>query len=306
MEWLNYHHLLYFWVVRGGERRPRPSEELRLAQPTISGQIQRARGGARREALRPQGPTAGADRVGQVASTATPTRSSRWGASSSTRSRDARPDGRCGWSSASRTCCPSRSCGAAARPLSAADPVRVDLPRGTSPRRCSPSSRCHGWTSCSPSAGAARRRASAFSHLLGECASRASPPPKLAARLRRKFPRSLDGAPLLLPAGHLRRCAVRFEQWFDAQESARAIVGEFDDSALMKAFGEQGDGCLRGAHRHRRRGPAPVSGRAGRRLGRGARALLCDLGRAPDQAPGGGGDCEAARTGVLKAGPGPA
>ena len=41
MEWLNYHHLLYFWVVAKEGSIVRASEELRLAHPTISGQIHR-------------------------------------------------------------------------------------------------------------------------------------------------------------------------------------------------------------------------------------------------------------------------
>src|SRR5688572_30895728 len=41
MEWLNYHHLLYFWVVAKQGSIVRASEELRLAHPTISGQIPR-------------------------------------------------------------------------------------------------------------------------------------------------------------------------------------------------------------------------------------------------------------------------
>src|SRR5256885_3679558 len=39
MEWLNYHHLMYFWAVARYGSVVRASAELRLAQPTISGQI---------------------------------------------------------------------------------------------------------------------------------------------------------------------------------------------------------------------------------------------------------------------------
>ncbi len=39
MEWLNYHHLLYFWMVAKKGTIARACEELRLAQPTISGQL---------------------------------------------------------------------------------------------------------------------------------------------------------------------------------------------------------------------------------------------------------------------------
>ncbi len=41
MEWLNYHHLLYFWAVARYGSVVRASRELRLAQPTISGQVRR-------------------------------------------------------------------------------------------------------------------------------------------------------------------------------------------------------------------------------------------------------------------------
>ena len=90
--------------------------------------------------------------------------------------------------------------------------------------------------------------------------------PKLAATLRRKFPRSLDGAPFLLPGAPstVRRA---LEQWFDAQDIRPRIVAEFDDSALAKDFGEAGHGRLRGTHGHRGRGPAPIPGARGRALG---------------------------------------
>src|SRR5262245_59660718 len=39
MEWLNYHHLLYFWMVAREGSIAKAGEQLRLAQPTISGQI---------------------------------------------------------------------------------------------------------------------------------------------------------------------------------------------------------------------------------------------------------------------------
>src|SRR5882724_6889847 len=41
MEWLNYHHLLYFWMVAKEGTVTQASKQLRLAHPTISGQIHR-------------------------------------------------------------------------------------------------------------------------------------------------------------------------------------------------------------------------------------------------------------------------
>jgi LysR family transcriptional activator of nhaA len=69
----------------------------------------------------------------------------------------------------------------------------------------------------------------------------ASPP--LAARLRRKFPRSLDGEPFLLPIEEsmLRR---GLDHWFEAHGIRPRVVGEFQDLALAKAFGQAGKGVF--------------------------------------------------------------
>jgi LysR family transcriptional activator of nhaA len=83
----------------------------------------------------------------------------------------------------------------------------------------------------------------AYSHLLGECDLAVFGAPALAKRYRTKFPRSLDQAPWLLPTPHspARRA---LDQWFDSLDITPAIVGEFDDSALIKAFGEAGVGIF--------------------------------------------------------------
>ena len=80
-----------------------------------------------------------------------------------------------------------------------------------------------------------------FNHLLGEfgvtfCAER-----KLAASLKRTFPKSLNNAPVLLPASNtaLRRS---LEKWFQAQEIRPRLVAEFDDAALMKVAAVDGLG----------------------------------------------------------------
>ena len=84
-------------------------------------------------------------------------------------------------------------------------------------------------------------RAHAFNHLLGECGTSFFASDALAKRLRRGFPGSLDGAPCLLPGSHatVRR---RLDQWLDSAKLRPTVVGEFDDSALMYAFGEDGRG----------------------------------------------------------------
>ena len=82
-----------------------------------------------------------------------------------------------------------------------------------------------------------------YSHTLGESTIGFFATPALASSLRGAFPKCLDGAPLLLPGGE---AAVRSPllRWFDAAQLKPRIVGEFDDSALMRAFAEAGAGIF--------------------------------------------------------------
>jgi LysR family transcriptional regulator, transcriptional activator of nhaA len=83
----------------------------------------------------------------------------------------------------------------------------------------------------------------AYSHLLGECAVSVFGTEKMAATYRRGFPRSLDGAPFLMPSED---SAVRLslEDWFQKQDVRPRIVGTFEDSALLDAFGQAGAGLF--------------------------------------------------------------
>ena len=83
----------------------------------------------------------------------------------------------------------------------------------------------------------------AFSHLLGESELAFFAVPELAHRLRRGFPQSLDHAPMLMPT---ERSAARrvLEAWFEKLGITPTIVAEFDDSALIKTFGQQGVGVF--------------------------------------------------------------
>lgn len=83
----------------------------------------------------------------------------------------------------------------------------------------------------------------AFNHLLGECGVTFFAAKKLAAKLRPKFPASLDGAPILMPSGST-ALGRGVTQWLEAQNLRPEVVAEFDDSALMKAFGQNGLGVF--------------------------------------------------------------
>ena len=82
-----------------------------------------------------------------------------------------------------------------------------------------------------------------FSHKLGECAISFFAAKNLEKALQGDFPDCLDGAPLLLPSsGTQLRSGI--DQWLDKNRLHPQMVAEFDDSALMKAFGQEGAGIF--------------------------------------------------------------
>lgn len=97
-----------------------------------------------------------------------------------------------------------------------------------------------------------------FSHKLAESAVSLFATPALHDRLGTDFPSSLNGAPVLLPGtdAALRRPLLH---WFETRRIQPRVVGEFDDSALMKSFGEAGVGVF----------PAPslIADQVGRQYG---------------------------------------
>jgi LysR family transcriptional activator of nhaA len=83
----------------------------------------------------------------------------------------------------------------------------------------------------------------AYNHLLGESGTTFFAAPSLVTAARKHFPRSLDGAPLLLPGDgtQLRRA---LELWLDATGIHPKRIGVFDDLALMTDFGRAGVGIF--------------------------------------------------------------
>jgi len=82
-----------------------------------------------------------------------------------------------------------------------------------------------------------------YNHLLGECGITFFAKTKLSNRFRPGFPGSLDAAPMLLP---LEMTTLRkgLERWFESLHIKPTIIGEFEDSALMMEFGQNGYGIF--------------------------------------------------------------
>lgn len=85
----------------------------------------------------------------------------------------------------------------------------------------------------------------AFNHLLGESGMTFFAPRAMAAKIRKGFPGSLDGVPMIVPMDStvLRRS---LDQWLDGKRIKPKIIGEFQDSALLDAFGAAGRGVFLG------------------------------------------------------------
>ena len=83
----------------------------------------------------------------------------------------------------------------------------------------------------------------AYNHALGESGISFFAVPEQAGELRTDFPLRLNGARMLMPSGgsNLRR---NLESWFERHGIKPLVVAEFEDRALMKAFGERGTGIF--------------------------------------------------------------
>lgn len=87
------------------------------------------------------------------------------------------------------------------------------------------------------------RKQKVYNHLLGESTVLLFATERLSATYRRGFPASLQGAPMLVPTQNtsLRRS---LDAWCRRNGITPTIVGEFEDPALMKVFGEAGSGIF--------------------------------------------------------------
>jgi len=83
----------------------------------------------------------------------------------------------------------------------------------------------------------------AFNHALGASSMTFFCAPKLLAKLHGPFPKCLNGAPMVIPslASSVR---AQFDAWLARNRLQPRVVGEFDDGALMKAFGREGRGVF--------------------------------------------------------------
>jgi LysR family transcriptional activator of nhaA len=243
MEWLNYHHLYYFWTVAKEGTITRACEKLRLAQPTISGQLRQFEDSIGEKLFVKTGRTLSLTDTGQVVY--------RYAEEIFSVGHElmdvlrGRPGGRpAKFHVGISDVMPKLIAFRILQPvLKMREPIHLicyeDDTEGLLLKLSS-----HGLDMIltdSPVTGPSRARA--FNHELGSCGVSFCATAELATRFQTGFPASLDGAPFLLPleGSSMRRS---LEQWFDKHKIRPLIVGEFEDSALLKVFGEAGGGVF--------------------------------------------------------------
>ena len=243
MNWLNYHHLLYFWTVAKQGGLAKAAENLRLSSSTVSTQIGRLEESLGHKLFERQGRKLVMTDAGQVV-----------------------------YRYADEIFLLGREIFDSLRDQPAKRPLKVHIgiaeviPKLLAKKFLMPVLQlsddvqliCHENRSDrllaelsihnldvvltdTPVGSLAKVRA--YNHLLGESGIMLFAAEPLARKYRRNFPASLKDAPFLLPAvGTALR--GQLTNWFDAHEIRPRIVGEFEDSALLKVFGQQGLGVF--------------------------------------------------------------
>ncbi len=243
MEWLNYHHLLYFWLTAREGGVSRAAHELHLAQPTVSAQIRALEASLGEQLFDRTGRRLVLTDVGRVVY--------RYAEDIFSLGRElldtvrTRPTGRpLRFTVGVVDVLPKLVVHRLLEPaLRLGSPVRIVCREGKAERLLTELAAHEVDVVLSDGPGDPAIKVRAFNHLLGECGVTFFASARLARERRRRFPRSLHGAPLLLPTENttLRRS---LDQWFEAQDIRPAIASEFEDSALLMAFGQAGVGIF--------------------------------------------------------------
>jgi LysR family transcriptional regulator, transcriptional activator of nhaA len=243
MEWINYHHLLYFWTVVRAGSIGRASEQLRLAPPTISAQIRSLEENLGEKLLLRSARGVQTTEMGQVVY--------RYADDIFSLGREmldtvrGRPTG---------------------RPLQVVIGIADVLPKEISHALIAPALQLREQVqitcrednqehllaqlsiqeldvvlSDTPIGPPAKVRA--YNHLLGECGTTFFATPELSRKHRRRFPELLRELPMLLPATNttVRRA---LDQWLESLQITPVVVAQFEDFALLRRFGEAGAGVF--------------------------------------------------------------
>ena len=243
MDWLNYHHLLYFWTVAKKGSITQACKELRLAQPTISGQLRSLEEQLGEKLFTRVGRRLELTEVGKLVY--------RYADEIFSLGREltdvlkGKPQGRparliVGISDlmpklvAYQILQPALNLGSAVHLICYED----------QPDRLLLSLSAHELDLVLTDAPAYPTvQAPVFSHLLGSSSIALFAAPAVSAQYRKNFPARLDGAPFLMPMQNSTSRRT-LDRWFDQHDIRPRVVGEFQDLALLNVFGHAGVGIF--------------------------------------------------------------
>ena len=239
MPFLNYHHLMYFWTVAREGGVARAAETLHLSSPTISAQIHELEDMLGDKLFERRGRTLVLTEVGQLVY--------KYAEDIFTMGRELLDAVKLGPDSRPRKLCvgisdamPKLMSVALLEPAMALEPAcaiiatenKIDLLLAELA-----TFRLDLILSDIPIGAGQQMRA--YNHLLGESGVTFFAGQTLAAKFSKNFPECLNDAPMFLPTRNtsLRRS---LDQYFDTQNLRPRILGEFEDAALLQAFGQTG------------------------------------------------------------------
>jgi LysR family transcriptional activator of nhaA len=236
MDWINYHHLLYFYTIAREGSIAKACKQLHLTQPTLSAQLRALEESLGEQLFLRSGRSLVLTEIGRLVY--------RYAEEIFTLGREltdtlkGRPSGRpmrftVGIADAMPKLIAYRLLEPALR---LEPPVHLVCREGKPPQLLAELV-MHGLDLVLADLPAGPdTKVRAYNHLLGECDIAIFGAPPLAERYRKKFPASLEGAPFLMPTpgSNLRRT---LDQWFEEHAIRVRLAGEMEDSALLKVFG---------------------------------------------------------------------
>jgi LysR family transcriptional activator of nhaA len=238
MEWLNYHHLQYFWVTAREGGVSRASEKLRLSQPTISAQIKKLEEVLNVKLFQRHGRSLVLTDVGRMVFQYAD-QIFNVGRELLDAIHTSQPGRSLPLTIGVSNAVPKLVACRLLRPLMhTPSPIRLVCREENTEQLLTHLATHSLDVVLADTPAPPHIRVNVFNHVLGESDTAFFAPAALAARLRRRFPRSLHGV-RMVASTHNTALRRELDEWLDARGVRPAIIGEFEDPALMKAFGAE-------------------------------------------------------------------
>ena len=243
MKWLNYNHLYYFWIVAREGSIARAAEELMVSQPTISIQIKELETSMGQRLFNRAGRGLQLTDAGRIAQSYAREIFSL--GQEMTSALEHQPAGRSlKLSVGVLDVIPKVVVRQILDPaLHLPEPVRLICREDKADRLLADLAARRTDVVLSDAPIGTAVQVEGFNHLLGETGVSFFASKESASRLRKGFPKSLHGQPVLLPSDHT-QVRRSLNHWFDSKRLHPVVAGEFDDSALMFWFGQSGVGAF--------------------------------------------------------------